>query len=134
MSIKDFLYYGAMTQEQTNDVIEQFNVRWKRLNDIQNDLADRFVDSVLNRLSDSDSALLMAHIERVLAWQKDINDSLDSAESKHLSEYAFHLKNTTLIALRLCREYEVYNDIESFNYNAETQVVELNDEDLYFLG
>jgi len=134
MDTSDLLYYGMMNQELSDDESQQFNLRWKRLCAIQEDLAGRFVDIILEQLNDKDNALLLPSVEEVISWQCDINERLDTAEDKHLTEYAMHLKDATLVALKLCKKYGVYNDIESFAYNAANETIELNGEVLYYLG
>jgi len=134
MDLNDLLYYGAMEQEQNNNAIERFNERWKRLGNIQNDLAEKFVDELLGKLSGDDHDALMPHVEEVLTWQNDINERLDIAEDKHLTEYAMHLKNIAMLAIKLCKKYKIYDDITSFKYSEREQIIQLNGEDLYFLG
>jgi len=134
MDMNDLLYYGAMKQEQSNDAIESFNTRWQRLCEIQDDLEERFVDVLLAEVSDDESELLDLCVDKALSWQQDINERLDIAEDKHLTEYASHLQKTALTALKLCKKYKVYNDIKSFCYDANERMIKLNDKDLYFLG
>ena len=134
MDMQDFLYRGAMEQERSNNTVEQFNERWQRLGNIHDDIAEKFIDEVLGNLNGDDYDALMPHIEEVLTWQKKINQNLDQAQEKHLSEYATHLKNTAMLAIELCKKYEIYGDIKSFEYIEQSQILKLNGEDFYFFG
>jgi len=76
----------------------------------------------------------MSHVEAMLDWQNEINKHLDVAEDKHLSEYAMHLKNTAMLAIQFCQQYQIYDDIRSLEYHEGEQMIQLNGEDLYYLG
>jgi len=134
MDMQDLLYMGAMEQERSSNAIERFNDRWERLGNIQTDIAEKFVDEVLGKLSGKDHDELMPHIEEVLTWQKNINDNLARVEDKHLSEYAKHLKNTAMLAIGLCKKYKVYDDIKALKYIEKHQMLKLNGDDFYFFG
>jgi len=125
---------GAMEQERSNAAIERFNERWERLGNIQVDISEKFINNLLSKLNGKDHDELMPHIEEVLTWQKTINDNLENAKDKHLSEYAKHLKNTAMLAIRLCKRHEIYNDIESFKYIEQKHMLKLNGDDFYFFG
>jgi len=48
MDFKNLVYYGMMEAEQASGgAAALFNIRWQRLVEIQNDLAERFVDQCL---------------------------------------------------------------------------------------
>ena len=129
MDIQDLLYRGAMEQERSNDAVGQFNERRQRLGNIHDDITE-----VLGNLNGDDYDALMPHIEEVLTWQKEINENLDQAQDKHLSEYATHLKNTAMLAIELCKKYEIYGDIKSFEYIEQIQLLKLNGVAFYFFG
>lgn len=134
MNINDSSDYAMMQEEKSSKTAIQVNERWKRLEGIQDDISENFINELLGVLSNDDNDELMAHVEDILTWKKDINERLDLAENKHLSEYAKDLKETAMLAIKFCQKYEIYNDIKSFKYHASRQVIELNEEALYFFG
>jgi len=133
MDFKDLVYYGMMEAEQASGAA-LFNIRWQRLVEIQNNLAERFVDTVSGELAEEDNKRLMSHVEAMLDWQNEINKHLDVAEDKHLSEYAMHLKNAAMLAIQFCQKYQIYDDIRSLEYHEGEQMIQLNGENLYYLG
>lgn len=134
MDINDSADCAMMQHEKSSQAVIQFNERWKRLEAIQDDIAENFINELLGNLSNDDNDELMSHVEDILTWKKDMNERLDLAENKHLSEYAKDLKETAMLAIKLCQKYEIYNDIKSFQYHGSRQIIELNGESLYFFG
>ncbi|MDX8397320.1 MAG: hypothetical protein R8K49_03265 [Mariprofundaceae bacterium] len=134
MDMQDAQGPEPMAQEKSKDTAGKFNERWERLGHIQADLTEKFINEVLGQLSSEEHDEFMPHIEEILGWQKKIHDNFSEVSSKHLSAYAQHLKNTAMLAIKLCKKYEIYNDINSVNYTDNSQILSLNNEEFYFFG
>jgi len=39
-----------------------------------------------------------------------------------------------LLAIQFCQQYQIYDDIRSLEYHEGEQMIQLNGEDLYYLG
>lgn len=136
MDINDLLYYGVMANDnkQAANALAQVNARWKLLVDIHHDLQERFIDKVLVQLNDKDKLMLIPRLKKIATLKQYVFDHMETVEARYLHQYAFCLKEAAMLAIKMCKKYKVYDDIESFKYNAETKMVELNGEGLYFLG
>ncbi|MDX8387002.1 MAG: hypothetical protein R8M46_00515 [Ghiorsea sp.] len=136
MNIKNLLYYNLMTNDnkQATDALAQFNARWKLLVDIHNDLQERFIGRVLVKMNGKDRLIFTHHLNKIETLQKHIFDNVKTVEPTILHQYAFNLKETAILAIKMCKKYKTYDDIKSFKYNTDSKMIELNGEDLYFLG
>jgi len=145
MEYEDVLFYSWQEREQlqreyakadnaNNTSSTEFNAHWHLLIDIHNDLLDRFVRPVIDKLSDDAQFIMMSRIENIAGRHQYIDNNIEAATSRDLSNYAGDLKNMSLLAIELCQFHEVYNDIESVSFNDKTQKIVMNGEDLYFLG
>ncbi len=130
MNINNLLSQGLMG----NGKRQENNARFESLLDIHHDLQQRFIARVLGQLNDEDKLKLNPRIEKMANLKKHIADHIKTVGAGDLHQYAFCLKEAALLAMKLCQKYRVCNDIKTFNYNAVTRMIELNGEDLYFLG
>lgn len=113
---------------------ERFNERLNRIRDIQNDISEQFVDEVIDDLNSSDLKKLMAVIDDMQSWKNDINENIDIAKNSDLSKYATRVKKTGVLAIKLCKKYAKYSDIDSVEYIAKEKEIHLNGKCIYYLG
>ena len=100
-------------------------------------VSDNFVDelaSINDSLTKKENDTLVERLEEMRAWVEAISEDIDIATNAHLSKYATRIKSVALMAIKLCRKYEVYNDVDSVSYDAKRKMILLNEDDLYFLG
>ncbi len=130
MDISNLLYQGLMEGGKS----KENQARFARLTDVHHDLDARFIARVLEQLNDRDKRNLTPRIEKIESLQQHISEHIQTVETRYLQQYAFCLKEAALLAMKLCQKYKVCREMKSFNYNAVTRMIELNGEDLYFLG
>ncbi len=119
---------------QSQAAVERFNERWNRLTDIQNKVANAFVDEVIEDINAKELEKLMSHINEMQFWNKEINENIDIAKNSHLSKYATRIKNVALMSIKLCKKYKKYSDIETVEYIAKEKMLYLNGEEFYYFG
>ena len=128
---------SGQRRRQSYESIQKFNERWARLQRIQDLVSDNFVDelaSINDSLTKKENDTLVERLEEMRAWVEAISEDIDIATNAHLSKYATRIKSVALMAIKLCRKYEVYNDVDSVSYDAKRKMILLNEDDLYFLG
>jgi len=113
---------------------QEIKDRFELLTDVHENLQQRFIAKLLEQLSEKDKLELTPLIEKMETLKKHISEHIKTAEARDLHQYTFCLKEAAMLALKLCKKYKVGIDIKSFSYNAKTRMIELNGEDLYFLG
>jgi len=119
-----------------NARIDYFNWRWDKLVHIQMLIAQDFIDplaAVASQLKACEEEQLAEYIEDMMAWHSSIAQHINDARQNHLSRYATACKKTAMTAIRLCKKYGVYTDIESVEYDAERKMIILNGQDHYLL-
>lgn len=114
---------------------ERFNEKWHRLNKIRDHLHEQFIlpldgKKVSEAEADSFHLLLCETNDR----RKFVQENIETCSFSELSKYATGIKKLALLAFKLCRKYEIYNDIEDFSYNASEKVILLNGDVIYFVG
>jgi len=130
MNMNHMLSQGLMKIDNK----QENNTRFESLVDIHEDLQQRFITKVLAQLNDKDALQLTDRIKKIETLKQQISEHTKSIETRDLHQYAFSLKEAAMLAMKLCKAYKVYNNMKSINYNAETRMIELNGEELYFFG
>ena len=116
---------------------EEFDERWNRLIDIQNKIADNFIDELAeyqDQQTQEEYDTLMSYIGVMQDQNRHINETMVRATNRDLGRYAKSIKNAALVTLGLCQKYKVFNDIETYGYDADKKVVQISGEDFYYLG
>ena len=113
---------------------QEMKARFELLLEIHNDLQQRFLAKVQVKLNEKDKQQLTPRIEKIESLKKSISEHIKTVESRDVHQYAFNLKESVMLTLKLCKKYKVGTDINSFDYNDKTRMIELNGEDLYYLG
>ena len=119
---------------QSYAAVEKFNERLNRIRSIQNDISDKFVDKVISELNDQDLDRLMLAINDMQFWNNYIDENVDIANNSDLSMYATRVKKTGILAIKLCKKYGKYSDIDSVDYLAKEKEIQLNGKSIYYLG
>jgi hypothetical protein len=73
---------------------------------------------------------LVAMTERGDEILNNPNDTTDS----DVSRYAKSIKMAALVAISLCKKYEIYSNIQSVRYDPSSKMIVLNNQDHYALG
>jgi len=124
------LSQGLMDNGNQQEIKDRFEL----LVEIHDDLQQRFIAKMQVPLNDKDKLKFMPRIEKIESLKKHISEHIKTVEVRDLHQYAFCLKEAAMLTLKLCKKYKVCTDIKSFDYNAKTRMIELNGEELYFLG
>ena len=127
-----FRMHGWAEVERT----EQFNQRWNRLVRMHHNLLNDFVCPVVDsgKLTSSESSELEKRLLEMKSWFDTINADVNNARQNDLARYATSLRNVALEAIRSCKKYGVYEDIQSVEYRIQRKMIILNGKDLYFIG
>lgn len=115
--------------------VDKFNEKWSRLNEIYDHLANNFIEPLNGRsVSESISDKLVSLLDTVKYLRKDIAENIDDCQMSDLSKYATSLKKLALFSFKLCKDLNVYDDINDASYDAIEKSVFLNGKRIYFLG
>jgi hypothetical protein len=114
--------------------IEYFNWRWHKLVNIHQLVVNDFLkplQPVSANMSATEYAKLTQYTRRMDYWHEEINQNINQATQKHLSQYATSIKNVAMTSMKLCKKYGVYSDIESLEYVSTEKTIYLNGEQHY---
>lgn len=139
-AIKNPVYWSRMQiqnqryKAQSQALVERFNERWHRLGDIQNKIANDFVDEIIEDLRGKELDKLMLYIDEMQSWVEFIEGNIDTVNNSHLSKYATRIKNVGIFSMKMCKKYEKYSDISTVEYNAKEKMIYMDNESFYYFG
>lgn len=116
--------------------VQIFNARWERLNSY----ADRVTPEFYRPLWDSGKMTTkeVLKLGNLISEMHDlrhaINDEIEHAQQKHLSQYATSIKNALLNTAKLCKKYSVLRDLKSVRYDAPTKSIMINERETFYFG
>jgi hypothetical protein len=121
-------------RNMSNSATERWNERWSRLGDIQNILAESFIDAVWDDLTDKEYEKMDKLVTDMQLHVSKISCNMEGARQGDLSKYATRIKNAGVFAIKMCIKYEVYNNIESVEYNTKEKMIYLDSTEYLYLG
>ena len=118
-----------------NNAIERFNERWRRLQNIHDDVMSQFIVPLQDyEISQKDFDLLSNANDQAREIRSFICANINTCRVTELSKYATQIKKMALIAMEACKENDLYNNLDDISYSKEQGAITLSGEVFYFLS
>ena len=117
--------------------IDGFDGRWNRLVDVRNLIARDYFDELCEQevtVTDNELTKIYSSINKMNEIHQYVDNNIEEATTNDLNRYATSIKNFALEAIKQCAKYNVISDIDSVSYDADRKIIQINNEDFYFLG
>jgi hypothetical protein len=118
-----------------NDAIARFNERWKRLQNIYEDVLSQFVKPLQEyEVTAKEFQSLAKYNETARALRQEIARDINNSSQAALSKYATQIKALAMTAIPICHAKGIYNNIGDAQYSVKDRAISFDGSAIYFFG
>jgi len=117
--------------------VDQFNEKWKRLNQIRGLVLEHFVhplDGYIDVMTEKENEKRIENLKQMDTWMQIISSDINNVPFSELSKYATRIKRSALHATKLCQKYKAMDDISSVEYVSYRKMIVINEQDFFYFG